>query len=104
MKSNLTIAILSGVILTAAMASPVMAAQQKVTKMTCEDFVRIDDVAKPKLVYFAEGFNKKGKPDGDIFETETTDHYYPILIEECQKTPQANLMKTIKKVKGAIGG
>lgn len=104
MKSNLTFSIFSGVLLTVALASPAIAAQQKVTKMTCQDFLQVDDVVKPKLVYFAEGFNKKGKPEGDVFETETTDHYYPILIEECQKTPEANLMKMIKKVKGGSGG
>ena len=104
MKLNLTIAILSGVLLTAAIASPAMAAPQRLSKFTCEEFLQIDDVVKPKLVYFSEGFDKKGKPDGDVFETETTDHYYPILIEECQKTPKANLLKTIKKVKSGMGG
>ncbi len=100
MKLNLTITILCGALLTAVMTSPAMAAAQKISKYTCEEFLQIDDLVKPKLVYFAEGFNKKGKLDGDVFETETTDHYYPILIEECGKTPKANLLKTIKKVKG----
>ena len=104
MKSNLTVAMLSSILLTAAIAIPAMAAPQKLSKFTCEEFLRMDDVARPKLVYFSEGFNKKGKLDGELFEYETTDHYYPVLVEECGKTPKANLMKTIKKVKSGMGG
>lgn len=47
MKSNVTIAVLIGALLTTIMISPVMAAKHKPTKMTCEEFVALDEVVKP---------------------------------------------------------
>ncbi len=97
MKSNITFAIVGGVLLTAAMTSPALAATYKPSQMTCEDFLQIDDIVKPKLVYFAEG-NNKGSHPGE-FKVEEIDHIIPILIEDCHKTPKANLVKKMKEVK-----
>jgi hypothetical protein len=62
MKSTITMAVLSGVLLSSGMTSTALAATptHKPAKMTCEEYVMLDDVVKPKVVYWAEGFNKKG--------------------------------------------
>jgi len=97
MKSSLSMAVLSGVLLSATMVSPALAATHKPAKMTCEEFVTLDDAVKPKVVYWAEGFNRKGKPVDAVVDIDATDKLVPILVTECQKTPKASFWQKIKK-------
>jgi hypothetical protein len=99
MKSTISIAVLSGVLLSAGMTSTVLAATptHKPAKMTCEQYVMLDDVVKPKVVYWAEGFNKKGKAQDAVVDIAATDKLVPILVDECQKTPKASFWEKIKK-------
>ena len=101
MKVNVTMTVLSGVLLSATMLSPVEAATHKPATMTCEEFVALDDVVQPKVVYWNEGFvNNKGKRVDPVVDIEATDKLIPVLITECQKTPKASLKEKLKKVKG----
>ena len=97
MKSAVTMAVLSGALLSAIMTSPVLAATHKPTKMTCEEFVSLDDAVKPKIVYWAEGFNRKGKPVDAVVDIDATDRLVPVLVTECQKTPKASFWQKFKK-------
>jgi acid stress chaperone HdeA len=65
-------------------------------KMTCEDFVMLEDVAKPKVVYWAEGFDRKGKPEDATFDIEATDRLVPVLVEICKQTPKESFWKKAK--------
>jgi hypothetical protein len=97
MKINAMMAVLSGVLLSATMTTSALAAAQKPAKMTCEEFVALDDVVKPKVVYWDEGFNKKGKLIDSVVDFDETDKLVPVLVTECNKTPKQSLSKTIKK-------
>ena len=99
MKSTITIAVLSGVLLSAGMTSTVLGATptHKPAKMTCEEYVMLDDVVKPKVVYWAEGFNKKGKAEDAVVDIAATDKLVPILVDECQESPKASFWEKIKK-------
>lgn len=84
----------------AAMAGSALAGEAKATKpgkMTCEEFLALDDVSKPKLVYWIEGFNHKGKVEDATFDIETSDRLVPVLIEECHKEPKASFWMKVKK-------
>jgi len=105
MKVNVTIAVLSGVLLTTTMISPVLAAKHKPVEMTCEEFVALDDVVQPKVVYWNEGYiNSKGKRVDPVVDIEETDNLIPLLITECQKTPKTSLKEKLKEVKGGKKG
>jgi HdeA/HdeB family protein len=69
----------------------------KPAKMTCEEFVALEDVAKPKVVYWAEGFNKDGKATDAVVDIDETDRLVPTLISECKETPKLTLWQKIKK-------
>jgi hypothetical protein len=99
MKSTITMAVLSGVLLTAGFAPAVLAATptHKPARMTCEEYVMLDNVAKPKVVYWAEGFNQKGKAEDAVIDMAATDKLVPILVDECQKTPKASFWEKIKQ-------
>jgi hypothetical protein len=99
MKSTLTIAVLSGVLMTTGITSTVLAAKptHKPAKMTCNEYLMLDDVVKPKVVYWAEGFNQKGKADDAVVDIAATDKLVPILVDECKETPKASFWEKIKK-------
>jgi len=81
------------------MVKPAHPAVNRPTTMTCKEFLALDEEVKPKVVYWVEGFDKKGKPDQVIFDIASIDHYYPVLVEECTASPNNNLMHTIRSVK-----
>ncbi|SDI03049.1 HdeA/HdeB family chaperone [Nitrosomonas sp. Nm132] len=98
MKINVTMAVLSGVLLSATVTTPVLAgATHKPAKMTCEEFLALDDVVKPKVVYWAEGFNKKGEPTDFGLDVVETDRLVPVLVTECKKTPKHSFLKKTKE-------
>ena len=97
MKANVMMAVMSGVLLSVAMSAPVLADTLKPAKMTCEEFVALDSVARPKVVYWAEGFNKKGKPIDSVVDIAETDRVIPAIVEECKATPKQTLWQKIKK-------
>jgi acid stress chaperone HdeA len=91
------IAVLSGVLLATTVVPVVMAGQQhKPASMTCEEFLSLDDSIQPNIVYWSEGFNKKGNPTEAVIDFDTTDELIPTIITECQKTPKASFWQKIK--------
>jgi acid stress chaperone HdeA len=82
----------------AAVAASAAAAENKkpVAKWTCEDFVGVDDQFKPKVVYWATAYAKGGKPEASVVDIEGTEKVTPIVIDECQKAPQASFWQKLK--------
>ena len=68
----------------------------KPAKMTCEEFLALDEVSRPKLVYWAEGFNRKGKPEDAVFDVDTTDRLVPVLVDVCTKAPKESFWQKVK--------
>jgi hypothetical protein len=64
--------------------------------MTCEEFLALDDVVKPKIIYWADGYNRKGKPEELEIDTGKMDMLVPVLIKECVKTPHEIFWKVVK--------
>jgi hypothetical protein len=73
------------------------AAAPKPEKMTCDEFVALADVERPKLVYWAEGFNKDGGAADSVVDVVETDRLVPVLVKECQDEPKTTLWQKIKK-------
>jgi len=68
------------------------------TRMTCEPFVALDDVAKPNIVYWAEGFNTKdGGPTGAVVDIAETDRLVPVIVTECEEAPRLTLWQKVEK-------
>jgi acid stress chaperone HdeA len=65
-------------------------------KMTCEDFLAVDDSVKPKVVYWAVAYAKGGKPEAAVLDVEGTEKITPLLIEECKAAPKESFWKKVK--------
>ena len=66
-------------------------------KLTCEDFIAIDDVIKPQYVISAVAHTKGGKAKNVVIEVVDTDTLVPFLVEECQKAPKESFWAKLKK-------
>ena len=67
--------------------------------MTCEDFIALDEVSRPKVVYWADGFNRKGQVTDEVIDFDRNDRLVPILVEDCSKNPNSTLVAKVKSAK-----
>ena len=65
------------------------------TKITCEEFLQLDEVSRPKIVYWFDGFNRRGTVDETI-DFDRSDRMLPVIVEECTKSPKHLLVKKMK--------
>ncbi len=65
-------------------------------KVTCEDFIAIDDVIKPQYIIAAAAHTKGGKAKNVVIEVVDTETLVPVLIEECQKAPKESFWAKLK--------
>jgi len=66
-------------------------------KLTCEDFLGMDEIIKPQYVIAATAHTKKGKPKNVVIDIIDTDTLVPFLVEECQKAPKESFWAKLKK-------
>jgi len=59
--------------------TPATAATLHPSQMTCREFLSLDSVERPKVVYWAEGVNHSGKPQDATIDIESTDRVVPII-------------------------
>ena len=91
-----------GVVTAALMASSTLAFAQSggpkkpLGKMTCEDFLLVEDTFKPKVVYWAVAYGKGGKPEAAVIDVEGTEKVIPVLVEACKKAPKESFWQKLK--------
>ena len=73
--------------------------KKPLAKMTCEDFIGIEETFKPKVVYWAVAYGQGGKPESAGINVEGTEKMIPVLIEACKKAPKESFWE---KVKGEV--
>lgn len=64
--------------------------------VTCEEFVAMTDVDKPKLVYYGLGHFQGGEDYGMV-DIVNTDQLVPVIVEACKATPKASLWDKLKE-------
>src|SRR5262245_16951605 len=65
-------------------------------KMTCEDFLALDETIQPKAVIYAVAYAKGGKPEAAMVDIEATDTVTPLVIEECKAKPKESFWAKVK--------
>jgi len=68
----------------------------KPATLSCEEFLAVDEVSRPAIVYWSEGVNSKGKPEDGVLDIERTNRLVPVLIEDCKKEPQTPFWTKVK--------
>ena len=94
---QITIGITAAVILaSSALVFAADAPKKPLGKLTCEDFIGIDDVIKPQYVIAAVAYTKGGKAKNAVIDVVDTDTLIPFLVEECQKAPKESFWAKLK--------
>jgi acid stress chaperone HdeA len=81
---------------TGAMAAQSSAVNKPLGKMTCEDFIALDDNFKPKMVYWAVAYGQGGKPESAGVNVEGTEKIIATLGEACKKAPKESFWEKVK--------
>ncbi|MFC0397963.1 HdeA/HdeB family chaperone [Paraburkholderia rhizosphaerae] len=76
------------------------AAEQKITpaKMTCADFVQVDDAYKPAVVYWVAGVDKLGVTGTETTVVDTMQPVAATVARACQKDPQSGFMTKVRSM------
>jgi len=78
-----------------AAAAPAATAPGHRADMTCQEFLTLDAVTQPKVVYWVEGMKHKGKGRNVMIDTVSTDQIVPIVSQECQVEPKATVWQKL---------
>ncbi len=106
MMNNIAVTLFGAVVAFAASSSAMAASKKTVdvskpAKITCEDFLTLDEVVKPKLVYWANGYNWWGSREDPYLDVEETDRLVPMVVQECVKAPTSTFVSKVKEVSKA---
>jgi LysM repeat protein len=71
-------------------------AKKPLSKMTCEDFVGLDETFQPKAVYWAVAYGKNGEPAADAVDVEGIETVIPFVVQECKKTPKESFWQKVE--------
>lgn len=66
------------------------------SKMTCREFLEFDEVTRPQIVYWSEGYTKKGKPEDAVIDIDTTNRLVPVVVADCTNEPTASFWSKVK--------
>ena len=58
--------------------------RKPVRAMTCQDFLLVEDAAKPEIVYWAATYRKDGKPESTVVDVDDTDKIVPVRRRSVQ--------------------
>jgi len=72
------------------------AAKKPLAKMTCEDFVGLDESFQPQAVYWAVAYGKHGQPEAETVDVEGIENVIPIVVEECKKAPKETFWQKVQ--------
>ena len=79
-----------------ALAADKPATHKPLAKMTCEDFIGLDETFQPKVVYWAAAYAKGDKPEAAVLDVDGIESAVPFIAQECQKAPKASFWETVK--------
>jgi LysM repeat protein len=72
------------------------ATKKPVSKMTCEDFLVLDESFQPEAVSMAVAYGTNGKPEAEAIAVEGVETVTPYIVEECKKAPKESFWKKAK--------
>lgn len=58
--------------------------KSSVAQTSCKDYLEMDEVVKPKFIYFTVGYSKRGKPTSETFDVVNVDRIKPVVDEYCR--------------------
>ena len=70
--------------------------KKPLAKMTCEEFIGLEDSFRPKAVYWAVAYSDDGKPQSGSVNVEGVEKIVPVVVEACKQTPKHSFWQKVK--------
>ncbi len=61
-----------------------MSTKKPIVKTTCKDYLAMDEVIRPKFIYYTVGHTNRGKPEAVIFDVAYVDKLVPTIEKYCR--------------------
>jgi LysM repeat protein len=75
-------------------------------KMTCEEFVGLEESFQPEAVSWAVAYGEDGEPEAEAVDVEGIETVVPFVVEECKKAPKEPFWQKanaeMKKLEGQL--
>ena len=65
-------------------------------KITCREFIALDDEFKPHVVSYALGYDKAKREDAEVIDVTGVNKVVPIIITSCKAKPNDTLLQRIR--------
>jgi acid stress chaperone HdeA len=69
--------------------------KKPLAKMTCEDFIGLENTVQPQVVYWAVGY-RRGRAESASVNVEGIERIIPVIIDGCKKTPKESFWQKVK--------
>lgn len=69
----------------------------KPTKMTCQEFVELEQTVQPELVYWADGYDKARKVKEGVVGEVDLERDVAVVVVDCKPAPKESLWARMKK-------
>lgn len=69
---------------------------KQIEKVTCREFLALQDRFRPEAVSYAIGYDKAHKPDDAVLDIMGIARLTPVIEKKCQTRPQESLMQRIR--------
>ncbi len=91
--------VLTGTATTAVLAEPhtagVTQGVVRLSKITCKDFLVLDEGERLKFLYWVEGFKQKGPENEVVFDFAKTEKLVSAVTKDCNENPDALVWKKV---------
>jgi acid stress chaperone HdeA len=71
-------------------------AKKPIGKMTCGDFLAIEDHFQPKVVYYAVAYAKGGKVESAGVDVAGIENIVPAVVNGCKNAPKESFWEKVK--------
>lgn len=58
--------------------------KKPIVKTTCKEYLAMDEVLKPKFIYYVVGQTKRGKPETVYFDVDYVERIVPSIEKYCR--------------------
>ncbi len=92
--------VIAALVLGCSFALPALAqtnTQMSPMKMKCQDFVALDPVYQPAMVYWVAGVDKMGIRETDTMVVDTATPV-AMVVSECKKSPNASFKSKVREL------
>jgi len=77
-------------------AATAKAPPKPIEKITCREFIALDDVFKPQAVSLALGYDRAKRPGAEIVDVTGIDRVVPVIVTSCRARPSETLLQRVR--------